>query len=96
MPYPITAEVKKRAKAIGVEVKVSTVRGKKLDAYKDGVKQASFGQAGAMDYHLWRKEKGEAYANERKRLYHLRHKNEGGKYKNGKLTASFLSKYILW
>lgn len=96
MSYHITTEIKKKAKSIGVEVKPSTVKGKKLDAYKDGVKQASFGASSYNDYHTWKRTKGEAYANERRRLYHLRHKNEGPKMKDGKLTASYLAKKLLW
>ena len=84
------------AKSIGVEVKPSTRKGKKLDAYKDGQYQASFGQTGFNDFHTYKKEKGEAYAMERRRLYHIRHKGEGGKMKDGKLTASYLAKKILW
>lgn len=96
MVYNITAEIKKRATSIGVEVKPSTRKGKKLDAFKDGVYQASFGALGYKDYHLYKKEKGDAYANERRRLYHIRHKDEAPKMKDGRLTASYLSKKILW
>ncbi len=96
MTYQITNSIKARAKAIGVTVKSSSKAGKKLDVYKDNIKLASIGQAGAMDYHLWKKTKGESYANERRRLYHLRHKGEAPKTKNGKLTASILAKTILW
>ena len=96
MTYIITQEIKRRADALNLIVKSSRNKDKKLDIYKDGIKQASIGQAGAMDYHLWLQERGQAYANERRRLYHLRHKGEAPKTKNGKLTASFLSKVILW
>lgn len=96
MSYPITAEIKNRAKTLGITVKQSRNKEKKLDAYKDNVFQASFGASSYNDYHTWKKTKGEAYANERRRLYHLRHKNEGPKIKNGKLTASYLAKAILW
>lgn len=94
--YHITTEIRRRAKALGIEVKPSKNPNKKLDAYKGGVFQASFGQAGAKDFHLWKKAKGQAYAEERRRLYHLRHKNEGAKVRDGKLTASYLAKMILW
>lgn len=96
MPYQITTEIKKKAEAIGVEVKPSTRKGKKLDAYKDGIYQASFGASGYADYHIHKKEHGEAYAQERRRLYLIRHKDEAPKTKDGKLTASYLAKKILW
>jgi hypothetical protein len=98
MPYPITTEIKARASKAGVIVKPSNKKDKKLDAFdkKTGKFQTSFGQAGAKDYHLWKDTKGKTYAEERRRLYHIRHKNEGPKEKNGKLTASYLAKKILW
>lgn len=97
MPYPITAEIKKRAKAVGVEVKPSSVKGKKLDAYKDGVKQASFGAVGYKDYHLYKKEQGEQVANQKRKQYKSRHeKDRHIKYRNGKLTAGYLADKILW
>lgn len=97
MPYNITTEIKQRARALNIEVKPSRNKSKKLDAYdNDGNFIASFGQAGANDYHVWKRTKGEAYANERRRLYHSRHKGEAPKTKNGKLTASYLAKAILW
>jgi uncharacterized protein with FMN-binding domain len=96
MSYKITQEIKAKAKAIGVTVKPSTRKGKKLDAYKDGEYQASFGATGYKDYHIHKAEKGESYANERRRLYHIRHKDEAPKMKDGKLTASYLAKKVLW
>jgi hypothetical protein len=96
MVYTITQEIRQRAKSIGVEVKPSTRKGKKLDAFKDGVYQASFGAVGYADYHIYKREKGDTYANERRRLYHLRHKGEAPKVKDGKLTASYLALKILW
>lgn len=97
MPYRITTEIKQRANALNIEVKPSTRAGKKLDAYtKDGEYINSFGASGYKDYHIWKRTKGEAYANERRRLYHIRHENEAPKTKNGKLTSSYLAKKILW
>lgn len=90
-------EIKKRAKAIGVTVRPSTRTGKKLDAYKDGVYQTSFGASGYMDYHLYRLEYGEKVAEEKRRQYKARHeKNRHVKYRDGKLTAGWLADQILW
>lgn len=98
MTYTVTQEIKRRAKALGVEVRPSRNPKKKLDVYDkdDNSFIASIGQAGANDYHLWLKEKGQAYANERRRLYHIRHKGEAPRIKNGKPTASHLAKVLLW
>lgn len=97
MSYKITQEIKDKAKAIGVTVKPSTRKGKKLDAYKDGEYQASFGALGYNDYHIYKREKGEAYANEKRKQYKARHeKNRNVKYRDGKLTAGYLADRILW
>ena len=68
LPYTYAA-----AKKIGVTVKPSTVKGKKIDVFKDGAKIASIGAVGYLDYPHYIKEKGKAYADERRRLYHIRH-----------------------
>jgi hypothetical protein len=68
LPYTFAA-----AKKIGVTVKPSTVKGKKIDVFKDGAKIASIGALGYLDYPHYVKEKGKAYADERRRLYHIRH-----------------------
>lgn len=97
MPYPITAEIKSRAKDIGVTVKTSKNKDKKLDAYKDGVFQTSFGGKGYKDYHLYKKEQGEQVANQKRKQYKSRHENNRHiKYRNGKLTAGWLSDKLLW
>lgn len=97
MTYDVTPEIRKRAEALGVIVRPSTRKSKKLDAFtKDGQYIASFGATGYMDYHLWLKDKGKDYAEERRRLYHLRHGNDGQKKKDGRYTPWYLAKYILW
>jgi hypothetical protein len=97
MSYPISAEVKRRAKAICITVKPSKNKDKKLDAYKDGNFQTSFGGKGYKDYHLYRKEEGIAIANEKRKQYKARHeKDRHVKYRNGKLTAGWLSDKVLW
>jgi hypothetical protein len=97
MPYQITEAIKKKAKVIGVEVRPSTRKGKKIDAYKDGKLQASFGATGYKDYELYKKESGLTVANEKRKLYKQRHeKDRKIKYRNGKLTAGYLADRILW
>jgi len=50
MPYKITSYTKQQAKKLGVTVKPSTVKGKKLDVYnKKGEKVASIGALGMGD-----------------------------------------------
>jgi hypothetical protein len=79
--------------ALNVVIKPSTVKDKKIDVYnKLGVKIASIGALGYMDYDSYIKTKGLAYANERRRLYKLRHKND----RNKKGTPGFYADKILW
>jgi hypothetical protein len=86
--YPISDLTKKRAREIGVEVRPSTDPKKKIDVFSDGEKVASIGDITAKDYHIYLKEKGQSYANERKRLYHLRHTRES--------LGEYLSRWLLW
>jgi len=71
--YEITDYTKRKAKELGVEVKPSTNSKKKIDVFKNGKKIASIGAYGYMDFPNYLEKNGEAYANERRRLYKLRH-----------------------
>jgi hypothetical protein len=88
-------EIKKysydQAKKLGVKIKPSSNPKKKIDVFdKDNNKIASIGDIRYNDYPTYIKEKGEVYTNERRRLYHLRHKD-------GAIgTPNFFSKKILW
>ena len=73
MPYSITNYTKQQAKKLGVVVKPSSVKGKKIDVFKNGEKIASVGAIGYADYPTYMKTKGKAYADERRRLYKIRH-----------------------
>jgi hypothetical protein len=75
-PYKITEYSKSQAKKLGVDIKPSTSKTKKIDVFRDGQKIASIGQRGAKDYPTYTKEKGKAYADERRKLYRRRHKND--------------------
>jgi len=86
--YLITDYTKRKARELGVEVRQSKNPKKKIDVYKNGKKVGSIGQAGAKDYPTYLKEEGKTVADERRRLYHLRHpKNTLGEA---------LAKYLLW
>jgi len=86
--YQISDYTKKRAKEIGVEVRPSKNKKKKIDVYKEGQFIHSIGQADAKDYPTYLKEKGTEYANERRRLYHLRHTKDS--------IGEYLAKWLLW
>lgn len=90
--YQITEYSYNKAKQLGVEIKPSTNKNKKIDVFKNGNKIASIGSAQNKDYPTYIKEKGLAYANERRRLYRIRHKDD----LNNKQGNGYWSNKILW
>lgn len=88
---PVQAHFR-NAKQIGVQIKPSTVKGKKLDVFKSGDKVASIGAIGYEDYQSYIKEEGLDFANNRRRLYRTRHE----KNRNKVGTPSFYADKILW
>lgn len=87
--YQITKYSYDKAKDLGVEIKPSTNKNKKIDVFKNDKKIASIGQAGAGDFPTYLKKKGRDFAEERRRLYRARHKNNNG-------IASFYTSNLLW
>jgi hypothetical protein len=92
MAYNITKYTKDQAKKLGVEVKVSSVKGKKIDVFKDGKKIASVGALGYSDYPTYTKTKGKAYADERRRLYKIRHSKD----RNVRGSDGYYADKLLW
>jgi len=74
--YVITEHSKKQAAKYKVELRLSSNPKKKIDVYKGDKKVASIGDINYKDYGTYLKENGKAYANERRRLYRIRHKGE--------------------
>ena len=93
MSYTITAYTKNRAKALGVIVKPSTVKGKKIDVFnKKGDKLASVGAIGYGDYPTFIKTKGKDYANSRRHMYKIRHEKD----RHARGTAGYYADKLLW
>jgi len=93
MAYSITKYTRDKAKKLGVVVKPSSVKGKKIDVFnKKGEKLASIGALGMGDYPTFMREKGKDYANVRRRLYKDRHKKD--RHKRG--TAGYYADQLLW
>jgi hypothetical protein len=90
--YVITDYSKQQAKKLGVELRQSSNPKKKIDVYKNNEKIASIGATGYGDFPTWTKLKGKTYADEKRRLYRLRHKGEE------KVLGSngYYAWYILW
>ena len=74
--YNITNYTKQQAKKLNVEVKPSTNKKKKIDVYKNNNKIASIGAIGYNDYPTYIEVKGKKYADERRKLYKVRHSKD--------------------
>ena len=92
MSYHITEYTKQQAQKLNVTVKPSTNPKKKLDVFKDGIKITSCGAINYNDYPTYIAKCGPDYANERRRLYKLRHNND--RKKQG--TAGYYASNLLW
>uniref|UniRef100_A0A6C0HSI3 Uncharacterized protein n=1 Tax=viral metagenome TaxID=1070528 RepID=A0A6C0HSI3_9ZZZZ len=89
--YKITQYTYNKAKKIGVTVKPSTLKNKKIDVYRNKKKIASVGAYGMNDYPTYKKY-GLAYANKRRSLYKIRHQKDRMKrWSNG-----WLADQLLW
>lgn len=97
MAYNIKAYTKNQAKKIGVTVKPSGSKGKKIDVFKKGVKVASVGAIGYKDYptYMELEKKGKVpkgTATKRRKLYKIRHKKD----RNIKNSNGFYADRLLW
>ena len=97
MAYKITNYTKQQAKKLGVSVKPSSVKGKKIDVFKGDKKVASVGALGMNDYPTYKQKerKGEVEkgtAEERRKLYKIRHKKD----RNVKGTKGYYADKLLW
>ena len=85
MPQTNLTEARKRAKSLGVVVKPSTKKHKKLDVYKDGEFLVSIGDLRYEDYLIHKDPK-------RRWRYKQRHE----KHRHTPGTASYYADKILW
>jgi len=93
MAYTITKYTRDKAKKLGVVVKPSSVKGKKIDVFnKKGEKLASIGAIGYGDYPTFKAQKGKEFADEKRRLYKIRH----AKDRVVRGTAGYYADKILW
>lgn len=90
--YKIDPQAFINAERIGVEIKKSKLKNKKLDVFKDGLKVATIGDTRYMDYRSYIKQDGKEFADERRRLYQIRH----NKTRGDKGTPSYYADKILW
>jgi hypothetical protein len=90
--YKITKYTLKKAKKLGLEVKQSTNKTKKIDVYKHGKKIASVGARGMNDFPTYINKKGLKYAKTRRRLYRIRHNKD----RHIKGSNGWLADKLLW
>lgn len=90
--YEITSYSQEQAKRLGVTIKPSTNKKKKIDVFKNGEKIASIGAIGYGDFGVFLKEKGKEYAEKRRKAYKSRHEKD----RHIKGTAGYYADKILW
>lgn len=90
--YEITQYSNERAKRLGVSIKPSDKKNKKIDVYKDGEYIVSIGDIRYKDFPTYKKEQGEEYANKRREAYKKRHEKD----RHIKGTAGWFADKILW
>ena len=90
--YKIKEYTKKKAEHLGVTVKPSINPKKKIDVFKGTEKVASVGATGYADYPTYIETKGKKYADQRRRLYKIRHEDD----RMVKGSAGFYADKLLW
>jgi len=90
--YDIQPYTKEQAKKLGVQVKPSTRKGKKIDVFKDGNKVASIGSLGMGDFPTFQKTQGKAFADKHRKAYKIRHAKDS----KVKGTPGFYANALLW
>jgi hypothetical protein len=87
--YKINKVQKEIADRLGLKIFPSVKKDKKLDVYKNEKYVTSIGAKGYDDYYSHLKNHDKVFADERRRLYLIRHKNNVG-------DAGMLAKRLLW
>ena len=90
--YQITNYTKQKAKELNIKIKPSSNPKKKIDVYKDNKKVASIGSIIYDDYPTYIIKKGKPYADERRRLYKIRHQKD----KNVIGSNGYYADKLLW
>ncbi len=92
MPYSIKQYSFDQAEKLGVTIKQSSDPKKKIDVFKGDQLVARIGDPKYSDYPTYIQSHGKTYANERRRLYRLRHSKD----LNVKDTPGYYANKILW
>jgi len=93
MSYRILNYTKEQASKLGVIVKPSMVKGKKIDVFnKKGEKLVSIGAIGYGDYPTFKLTQGKEYADIRRKLYKQRHQTD----RHVRGSAGWYADKLLW
>lgn len=93
MAYRIKAYSYAQAKKLGVIIKPSSRKGKKIDVFnRQGEKLASIGALGMGDFPTYTQTKGKEFADGRRKAYKMRHEKD----RHVRGTAGFFADKILW
>lgn len=92
MTYEINDYSFRQASKLGVQIKPSTLKNKKIDVFKKGKKITSIGALGYSDYSTYVKTKGKEYADRRRELYKIRHAKDRAVVG----STGYFSDKILW
>ena len=92
MSYTITDYTRRQAKKYGVTVKKSLRKGKKIAVFRGDKKLVDVGAIGYGDYPTFTRTKGKEYADNRRRLYKIRHNKDRNKVG----TPSYWADKLLW
>tara|TARA_R100000734_G_C3317130_1_gene110022 strand:+ start:2687 stop:2995 length:309 start_codon:yes stop_codon:yes gene_type:complete len=102
MSYKIKQYSKNQAKKLGVIIRPSTRKGKKIDVFKKVKdkktgkmtlkKVASIGALGYGDFPTFTQEKGKEFADKKRKAYKKRHEKD----RHVKGTAGYYADKILW
>ena len=90
--YIITEYTYNKARELGLTVKVSKNKLKKVDVYRDNIFLNSIGDSRYQDYPHYIITYNKEYADKRKLLYHNRHKQNS----NVKYSKQWLALNLLW
>jgi hypothetical protein len=93
-PYKITSYSRKQAARLGVSIRPSTNKKKKIDVIHRQTKKkiASIGARGYNDYPTFIAKNGIEYADKRRKLYKMRHEKD--RHIEG--SAGYYADKILW
>lgn len=92
MDYRILPYSFKQAARLGVTIKPSKKKDKKIDVFKNSQLISSVGQRGYKDYPTYLKEQGKPFAEKRKKLYQARHASDLSKVG----TPGYFANQLLW